>query len=178
MGKFFSCLVSENLIDDWAPVLDRLFDDLKFSKSRKWNGGYTSSFTKKIKRLKYMSDKEKRVLHGKCNRNDFPNQNNSSKRKLYIAMTKGEGFARDLIRCIRNGIAHGDASIKKCGAELYVEIIDYSDTTKRLDEQTAYLFIPLSYVKRFWIIYNDINESIMNTKSKDRKLTKKNKKEQ
>lgn len=179
MGKFFNCLVSENLINDWASTLDWLFDDSKFSKTRNWNGGYTSSFTKNIKKLKHMSDKEKRVLYGKCNSDDFPNQNKTKRKKRlpYIMMTHGECFARDLIRHIRNGIAHGETDISKVGDSLYIEIIDYSDKTKSLDKQTAYLFIPLSYITQFNKIYEEINKSIMNTTPKDRTATKKYKKE-
>ena len=127
MGKFFGSLVSENLIIDWASTLDWLFDDLKFSKERGWNGGYTASSTKKVKKLKHLSDKEGRVKYGKCTEIDFPNQckNQRKERWPYIAMTSGDSFVRDLIRYIRNGIAHGNTNISKVGSECYIEIIDF-----------------------------------------------------
>ena len=180
MGKFFNCLVSENLINDWASTLDWLFDDSKFSKARNWNGGYTSLFTKRIKKLKYLSNNEKRVFYGKCNSNEFPNQNRPKRKKRlpYIIMTAGDSFARDLIRHIRNGIAHGEAVISKVKDTLYIEIIDYSDKTKSQDKQTAYLFIPLTYITQFSQIYDEINKSIMNTTRKDRSAAKKYRKEE
>ena len=92
-------------------------------------------------------------------------------------MSKSESFARDLIRHIRNGIAHGESTVCNVDSELYIEVIDYSDKTKSPEKQTAYLFIPLSYVTQFYKLYDDINKSIMNTTKKDRKLTKKHKQE-
>lgn len=179
MGKVFNRLVSEKLIEEWALTLDWLFDDLKFSNDRNWNRGYTSFFTKKVKKLEYLSDKEKRTKYGKCDCTEFPNQNkNQNKERLpYIVMSKSESFARDLIRHIRNGIAHGESTVCNVDSELYIEVIDYSDKTKSPEKQTAYLFIPLSYVTQFYKLYDDINKSIMNTTKKDRKLTKKHKQE-
>lgn len=173
MSKFFNCLVSEKLINDWASTLDWLFDDLKFSKDRNWNGGYTSSFTKKIKKIKYLSDKENRVIYRtKIKHTEFPNQcKMNNKRTPYVMMLQGDGFARDLVRHIRNGIAHGETSIKKVCDELYIEILDFSDKSKTPGKQTAYLFMPLSYITQFYRIYDDINNSIMNTKKKDREAT-------
>lgn len=175
MGKFFNRLVSEKLINDWASVLDWLFDDLKFSEYRNWNSGYISSYTKRIKTLEYLSNKDKRVLYGKLKTSDFPNQSKSQhkKRLPYIMMLSGDSFARDLIRHIRNGIAHGETTISKIGENLYIEIIDYSDKAKSLNKQTAYLFIPLSYITEFFKIYNEVNKSIRHTTPKDRKATKK-----
>ena len=149
MGKFFKRLVSEKLIDDWALTLDWLFDDLKFSKDRNWNGGYTSSYTKKVRSLKYLSEKENRVVYGKCKTTHFPNQNQKQ---------------------------HGETNISKVGSELYIEIIDYSDKSKSPNKQTAYLFIPLSYITQFCKIYEDINKSIMNTTKKDRNAKEKSQK--
>ena len=163
---------------EWAPILDWLFDDLKFSEGRNWNGGYTSSYTKKLKKLKYLSEKEKRVHHGPCQIDDFPNQSGKKGRKRapYIVMSSRDSFARDLIRHIRNGIAHGEAEISKVKDNLYIEITDYFDKTQKPEKQTAYLFLPLAYITEFYKIYDEMNKSIMRTKSKDRKATKKFKK--
>lgn len=177
MGKFFDRLVSENLFKEWASTLDWLFDDLKFSKDRNWNRGYTSTYTKKVKKLEYLSN-DKQVIHGKCKSSDFPNQcKNKRKNLLPYIMMSGKSFARDLTRHIRNGIAHGETAISKVKNELYIEIIDYSDKSKSPEKQTAYLFIPLSYINEFFRIYDEINKSIMNTTPKDRKATKRNRKE-
>ena len=178
MGKFFNCLVSEDLIKDWASTLDWLFDDLKFSAERNWNGGYTSSFTKKVKELKYFVDNKNCVKYSKCKGADFPNQSKKRRRECLplIVMSQKESFARDLIRHIRNGIAHGNTAVHKVKGELFIEIIDYTDKSKSPDKQSAYLFLPLSYITQFYKIYEGINKSIMHTKRKDRDVTKKLKK--
>ena len=175
MSKFFKCLVSERLMDEWASTLDWLVDDLKFSELRNWNRGYTSSYTKKLKKLKYLSDKEKRVHYGACRCKEFPNQcdNQRKKRVPFIMMLSGDGFARDLIRHIRNGIAHGETDIRKVKEDLYIEILDFSDKSKKPEKQTAYLFLPLTYITKFYKLYDEINRAIMNTKQKDRKATNK-----
>lgn len=179
MGKFFEHLISENKYCEWAATLDWLFDDLKFSSERNWNGGYVGSFTRKIKKLKYLSDNSNSVWHGKVQVKDFPNQNKTRKKakENCIIMKAGDSFARDLVRHIRNGIAHGQATITNSKCELYIEIIDYSDKSKSADKQTAYIYIPMEYITTFYKIYSEINNSIMNTKEKDRSDTKKKKKE-
>lgn len=49
MGKLFNTLVNESLIEDWANILDWLFDDERFSSERGWTRGYVGNFTKKVK---------------------------------------------------------------------------------------------------------------------------------
>lgn len=61
MSKFFNCLVSEELINDWAYTLDCLFDNLKFSKIRNWNGGYTSHTQKILSHLNFAQRKKKEL---------------------------------------------------------------------------------------------------------------------
>lgn len=177
MSKFFSKLVSENLFEDWAQTLDWLFDDLKFSKTRNWNKGYVCKLTNNIKKLEYLSDNN-RVRYGKIKNTDFPNQVKNSRQKHtpYIFMKESEGFTKDLIRHIRNGIAHGQTKIFKVSDDLYIEIKDFSDKSMSLEKQNAYIFIPIKYIVEIYKKYTNINSSIMNTKPKDRKATKKSKK--
>ena len=174
MSKFFNQLASEKLIIDWASTLDWLFDDLKFSKERNWNRGYTGLFTKRVRQLSGLSDKSKNFIYGKIKHEDFPNQIKGSRRKraTLIMIAQGDAIARDLIRHIRNGIAHGQTTLYKVKEELYIEIIDYSDKLKSPCKQTAFICIPLSYIPQFYKIYSDINTSIIKTKAVDRKLTK------
>lgn len=173
MGNFFHKLFSENIVEEWTLALDWIFDDNKFSKDNNWNRGYTGSFTSKVKKLKYLSNDEKRVKYGKINYTDLDKKIKENKNKCYpYLIFNGQNcFAKDLIRHIRNGIAHGHSSISKVRDELYIEIMDYKSDSLKL--QTAYIYIPLSYILEFNRIYNNINKSIMNTKPKDRKATQK-----
>ena len=174
MSNFFNQLVSENLISDWASTLDWLFDDLKFSRERNWNRGYTGFFTKRVRQIPGLNDKSECFIYSKIKHSDFPNQIKGRRRKrsTLIMISQGDSIARDLIRHIRNGIAHGQTQIYKVKEELYIEIIDYSDKSKTPEKQTAFICIPLTYVTHFYKIYSEINTSIMNTKETDRKQTK------
>lgn len=108
MEKFFKYLKSSALLNDFAEALDWLFDDQKFSEERNWNRGYVSKYTKKIKAQEHLSNAENRVYYGKCIAKDFEKNDD---RLPYITMKSGDSFARDLMRHIRNGIAHGNANI-------------------------------------------------------------------
>lgn len=176
MAKFFNQLVEENLITEWAETLDWLFDDLKFSKERNWNSGYTGQFTKRLKRLHGL-DKENYIYKNNSTI-DFPSlmENNRNNRVPMIVMVQGDSAARDFIRHIRNGITHGHTLIFKVSDVLYIEILDFSGKPKSIQKQTAYICIPLSYITTSCQIYNEINRAIMNTKSTDRKQSEKYKK--
>lgn len=158
MSNLFCRLVDENLYKDWAILLDWLFDDDKF---QNWSAGYVGSLTKKIKRLPligkdtYCYESAKNIKFPKNVRNP----------KFLVLMTKGDGEAKDLIRHIRNGIAHGKTNILKINNELYIEIIDY---TKK-GTQSAYICIPISYITQIQKLFLEVKKS----KDNDKKSTKK-----
>lgn len=174
MEKFFKYLKSSASLNDFAEALDWLFDDQKFSEERNWNRGYVSKYTKKIKAQKHLSNAENRVYYGKCIAKDFEKNDD---RLPYITMKSGDSFARDLIRHIRNGIAHGNTNIIIRNGIPHVEINDYSDKPKSQNKQTAKMFLPISYITEFYKLYEEINKSIRHTSQKDRKATKKYAKE-
>ena len=175
MSKFFSTLHREQVIDNWIETLDWLFDDLKFSAGYNWNGGYLSSYTRKIKKLDGMTN-NKNIIYP-TDKSLFPDCTTSRtrKRSIYILMATGDNsFARDLIRHIRNGIAHGSAVVYKYGEAYYLEVTDFSDGSKSI--KTAFICIPLGFVIDLHRLYCEVNNSIINTKKKDRKATNKYKK--
>ncbi|MBQ2898409.1 MAG: hypothetical protein IJE28_01525 [Oscillospiraceae bacterium] len=180
MGNLFSNLVSENLLLEWGNVLDWIFDDSKFSDEHNWNSGYVGQFTKKVKTLKGLS--EENFLYQKIQPKDFPNQKDKKAKKQngnppVVMMQNGNSAARDLVRHIRNGIAHGRTKTYKVADKICIEITDFSDKTLKPEKQTAYIRIPISYITEMYKIYDEIEKSIRNTKEKDRKATKKYKKE-
>ena len=148
MGKLFGKLVDEGLYKDWPSILDWLFDDNRF---QDWSSGYVGALTKKIKRLPhigkdtYYYDYAKNLV--------FPTK--STIHNVMIMMVKGDGEARDLIRHIRNGIAHGKTNVLKKNNELYIEIFDYSKDNK----QSAYLFIPINYINQIHSLYQQVKKS-------------------
>lgn len=67
------------------------------------------------------------------------------KGKPAIVVMTGSGlFCTDLVRHIRNGIAHGHTEIRKVESMLYIEILNYSDNTQKT--QSAYIFLPLTCI--------------------------------
>ena len=146
MGRFFERLVDEGLYNEWALLLDWLFDDYRFSN---WSSGYVGSLTKKIKRLPYLGKES--YIYDIAKNIQFPDNMNH----ICIMMTKGDSESKDLIRHIRNGIAHGKSKVYKKDQELYIEICDY--TTKGM--QSAYIFIPLEYIGQIHKLYLDVKKA-------------------
>lgn len=149
MSNLFSQLVNAQLISAWADTLDWLFDDARFSKEKGWDRVNVGAYTKAIKRLPNLS---KSNYHYGCFQDEeFPNinANNMTLDVPTIFMKKGESEGRDIVRHIRNGIAHGGTRVYHANKELYIEIIDYGKKRK----QTAYMAIPISYITELYRIY-------------------------
>ena len=153
MEKIFETLVDENLYKEWAPLLDWLFDDDKFVG---WTSGYVGSLSKKIKRLEGIG--KKNYIYEKYTNISFPKEH--SRETMKVIMVKGSGESKDLIRHIRNGIAHGRYNLFRKEGKLYIELLDYSNN------QTAYICIPLSYIKSIHILFIEIEKSRKNDRNK------------
>ena len=164
MARLFSALVSLDLIDTWAETLDWMFDDNKFPKSRRWNIGHVGSFTKKVKRLDNIKKdcivcgNDASKIYGKINKSKI------KARDIFIVMNDNDCFGRNLIRHIRNGIAHGRTKIYKIKNIQYIEIMDFKDNSGDLEKQTAYINIPLSYITKIHDIYINIEKKIIKKK--------------
>lgn len=149
MSKLFKGLVSEGVFEKWASLLDWLFDDDRFSSDRGWSSGYVGAFIKKVKRLPNWGDSSYAY--------DFAQKINFEKYKadgLTIVHARGDAESRDLVRHIRNGIAHGKTRLSKPNGELFIEILDYG----KKKEQTAYMFMPLSCLFSIYEIYLQIEK--------------------
>lgn len=151
MKGFFTQLDENNLIKEWVDVLDWILNDHRFSPDKGWSSGYVGQFTKKVKKFDgfgesgFMSKPQKELV--------FPNE--SVGFTPLVLMQKDQSEGKELIRHIRNGIAHGRTSIKK-KSELYIEICDYrSDGIT----QSAYINMPLRYVVDMQKLYNDIEKA-------------------
>lgn len=153
MAKLFDRLVNEGLYNEWASLLDWLLDDSRF---RNWSSGYVGSFTKKVKRLPHIGSNT--YFYDRANNLSFPSKD--STKKFLIMMCKGDSEAKDLVRHIRNGIAHGKAEISKYEGTLYIEIIDYT----KAGVQSAYLYIPVDYINKIHKVYIEVEKSMLNNK--------------
>lgn len=160
MSKLFHSLVSEGVFADWAELLDWLFDENRFPKEKGWTSGHVSAFTKRVK-VKLGLKNANYTYDAAC-RISFPSNRPAEKTIMH---SKGDGEARDLIRHIRNGIAHGKANLSKPNGELYIEIFDYN-AQKTSKTQTAYMFIPLESLFIICKTYLDAEKSFPSERKK------------
>lgn len=169
MGGFFSTLISQDLIQDWASTLDWLFDDNRFDSAKGWTSNRIGSFTKRVKRLPKVSTNRYTYEYAKYI--TFPAEGqNVDETTFYFTKSTSEG--RDLIRHIRNGIAHGKTRCyKNVNKELYIEILDFGkEGTKMANHQTAYFALPISMIPELHKVHSDIQSAFFDN---ERKLKKK-----
>ena len=161
MAKLFERLVDEGrlnkqaALNEWALLLDWLFNDNKFDH---WSSGYVGSLSKKIKRLDNLG--KSNYVYDTYKNLSYPNI--GFNKTVKIVMTKSNGEAKDLIRHIRNGIAHGNTNVYKTKGKLFIEITDYN----KRKQQTAYIYIPIEYVTRIHTLFKEVEKSKNNDNKK------------
>lgn len=134
MKKFFYDIHVYNLLDDYAEILDWLFNDLKFDKFTKSD---KSKFTKMIttflrnNNINFAFDLRLNEL-SECGKDSIRIQQGDSKSVL-------------LMKKLRNGIAHGKARIKIYNGTKYIFMSDL--------ESGYYINIPLNYLNNFYVMY-------------------------
>ena len=169
MSDFFTQLINESMLEQWAATLDWLFNDDRFSKTRGWNGTQVCKFTKRVKRMPGFSKDS--FICGRLDKISFPNAEMPPRTVEIptVLMGTGEAEGRALVRHIRNGIAHGKNRCFKIKGELYIEVLDYGkreSTEGNLSNQTAYICIPLAYITQIHSIYQEIEYAERNDRSK------------
>ena len=166
MSNFFKDLLYKNLIHEWTPILDWLFDDSKFDK-KIWSSGFVGSFTKKVKKLDHI----RKDNYEYCKRDEiiFPTKFDKND-PVKIKMVAGNGEARDIIRHIRNGVAHGQSKLLTGKEITYIEIIDYNKNR----EQTAYISLPIEHIGLIYKFYLEIEKNIAKNNEKSKKVHKNN----
>ena len=145
MGQLINRLVSENLINEWAEILDWLFDENKFSPQKRWSREKIGSFTKSVKRQ--LSVKDTNYKYDSAKNLCFKTTSNENT----MIFSRSESEGRDIVRHIRNGIAHGRCEIQKNRNALFIQIRDYN----RTGDQTAYMYIPLDSIRTIHKIYKE-----------------------
>ena len=130
-------LTDPRLFDAWAGVLGWLYDETRFGEG--WTSGRLSWFTKRAKALAG----EENWATGKIFEDSSPG-------KAAVWMRAGGG--KDLIRHIRNGIAHGEYTVTKREDGLWIFIRDYDGDKK----PAAQIRLPLEYIIRLHKVYKDM----------------------
>lgn len=115
-NSFFKDLVSNHLIDKWAKNIDWLLNENKFEK---WEKGKKNNYTKIIKNHLKTNNIEYKIMKSA----ELQNENLKRKKYDYIYIIANESQCIDLIRHIRNGIAHGHCNVIKKKDKLYLNII-------------------------------------------------------
>lgn len=120
MSGFFNELANRNLFNSSIGLLDWLFDDNRFSIQNGWTSGYLGSFIKKVKKI----DNFKLNKYEYGSKKNLKFNNNKNEEFIFIH-SKGDGEARDLVRHIRNGIAHGNVKFIRIKNKELLKIVDY-----------------------------------------------------
>lgn len=147
MSKLFVNLVNNGLIDSWASLLDWFFDDEKFDG---WTPYMLRRYIKRLKKLPGIG--ENSYTYGAVKKLSFPKRLTSMKIKVLSGQNSGE--AKDWVRHIRNGIAHGKTRLIKESDELWIEIKDYNKS----GDQTAYMYFPISYIFRTFETHKELDK--------------------
>ncbi|MDR1217214.1 MAG: hypothetical protein LBJ99_01365 [Oscillospiraceae bacterium] len=157
MAKFFYTLQEYKLITEWADILDWLLapDGSRFSKERGW--GKTKDISPKVrfinrakKQLGISKDNWEWASRPKLN---FAFEERAGRR---VSIAQGDTQAEDLVRHIRNGIAHGQTDIRNQNGELWIEIKDFNKS----GDKTAYFWIPMQFIKDLHKIYREVENSL------------------
>ncbi len=149
---FFQTFFTEYSYEEWIAVFDWLFDDNKYLG---WSSSDLRYFVLDYKELDviknglYICDKRSAVKP-----EDYNRKKNRKKRSI-IVMIKGSGEAKDIVRHIRNGVAHGRAALCTRNGVRCFEIIDFGKYGEKSEKggQTAYMLIPVDFVYSLFSIY-------------------------
>ena len=166
---FFSKLNGREYLATYAVILDWLFDDSKFDKHKWDNKNKVQAFTKAFHKIKGVS--KNRIYYGAKKSICFPKKGSYETIPLFtFYLARGQSESKDLIRHIRNGIAHGNVNLHMGKRELIVELLDFGKESTCIDGQTAYMVFPLSFLNDIHSLY--INKENQWGKTKNRKHKK------
>lgn len=153
MATFYSDINVFINISEWVNIIDWIFED-KFQ-GENWSSGYVGQFIKRVKKLNGIS-KNNYNYESAC-KIIFPN--GRSRKRILIQLGNGNGESRDLLRHIRNAVAHNNASIFNRQGNYYFQFIDFASDKKT---QTAYILFPIEYLKTIYDIYKDVEQKVKN----------------
>lgn len=150
--RFFKALYEYSLYSKYAEILDWLFRDGKFDSSIWDNKNKVQAFTKAF--YKFDGFAKDQSFYASKKNLVFPCAGSYDKQPVpTIYMSAGESYARDLLRHIRNGIAHGKAEVYAVETELLIELLDFGKESSQENGQTAYMVLPLEYIEKIYKLY-------------------------
>ena len=90
------------------------------------------------------------VEYRKCNISEL--ETIIVKSKYYLFFNSNNSESIDILRHIRNGIAHGRTKLKKEKGTICIYILDFNKEKK----MSAQIHIPLNYIEKFRKLYKKI----------------------
>ena len=141
----------------WPEFLDWIFSP--HFNGCGWTRSYVARYTKAIKRKLSLSLNKKNYFFDSAKNLSFPK--NRSRAKILILSAKGDGEGKDLLRHIRNGIAHCNAKLLIQKGEPYVDFMDFMTDGK---SQTAYIHISVLDLFQLFTTYMIVEKAIKNNK--------------
>lgn len=150
---FFESFFAEYSYENWIAFFDWLFNDDKFEGWLPSDlGGYVKEYKKHyvIKNGLYVCGKRSEV------RPEDYNKKKCRTKKSIVIMINGSGEGRDLVRHIRNGIAHGRVTLCTRNGTRCLELTDYGKFGNKAEKggQTAYMLIPVDFVYYLFELYS------------------------
>ena len=167
MSGFIRAIWHKQDFNQWIDVLDWLFDDAKFDHDKRWKGTNLTRFTNTVKKFDGFSKETFQCALKKDSIIPDFSQNSPT-----MMMKSEQGMGRDIVRHIRNGIAHGNAKIIQKNGKRYIEISDYKARSRARNDKSAYIFVPVEYVLKIYKVYCDIEKSFKNGRSVKRQNKK------
>ncbi len=156
MSNLLANIVGPSNYHEVAVYLDWLMNDDKFV-VKGWDKRKTTKFTKEFKKIEGFT--ENHYHHGGQKDMSYPK---NKLRHFAIYMQNDEAECKDLVRHIRNGFAHGNATIRTIDKKQYIEIYDFgkSNRTDKPSGQTAYLLLPIDFIFQLYTRYEKIRKSL------------------
>jgi len=149
MTIFFQTIGSRQDYKKWLLLIDWIINEEKFIE---WPQQKVSLLTKQIKQIEEI--KLAGITNAK-NGKGFPNR---QPRKTKIVIS-GKHGAKELIKHIRNSIAHGNAEFKTCNTVKYILLKDYYTDSRgnhKKGDYSAYIFIPENVLFKIQDIYDTV----------------------
>ena len=149
---FFESFFGEFAFDKWTYIFDWLVDDGKFNDWTKTELKLFADGVKKIKTIEkglYLYDKK-----SVANPSAYDRKKNRRKTSIVI-MVKGNGQAKDIVRHLRNGVAHGRATLCTRNSVRCIELTDFGKYGEKNKSggQTAYILVPVGFIKDLYDLY-------------------------
>lgn len=143
MERFFEKLDMYLQLSEWAKIIDWIFED-KFNE-KSWSSGKVGKYTKTIKRINGLS--KSNYKYDSASKLNFPQKKST---KIQYLIGNGNSEARDLLRHIRNAVAHNNARIFIRNGAYFFEFKDYKSDQIT---QTAYILMPVENLMNMYEIY-------------------------